>query len=108
LTGGKPAKSAAAPTPVIDRKTARQDGAARRAEVAPLRKSIKDAEQKLARLRNELAKLDNLLADPKLYDGAPERIIHLGKDKARFEGEIAKVEENWLSLSTALEEAVRV
>src|SRR5690606_20210287 len=68
-----------------DRKRERQESAARRAEVAPLRRQIKDTEQKLARLRNELAKVEASLADPKTYDGAPERVIALGKDKARFE-----------------------
>ena len=49
--------------------------------------------------------VDAILADPKIYDGAPERVISLGKDKARFEAEIAKVEDRWLELSTELEEA---
>jgi len=107
LTSGKdkPAKAVPAPAPVIDRKAARQDSAARRAEVAPLRKSIKDAEQKLARLRNELGKIESFLADPKIYDGAPERVILLGKDKARFETEIGRLEESWLTLSAELEAA---
>ena len=104
LTSGKekPQKIAA---PVVDRKAARQDGAARRAEIAPLRKQIKDAEQKLMRLRTELGKVEALLADPKIYDGAPERVILLGKDKARFAAEIGKVEESWLAMSTQLETA---
>jgi ATP-binding cassette subfamily F protein 3 len=109
LTGGKekPAKSAAQPAPPLDRKSVRQESAARRAEVAPLRKSIKDAEQKLTRLRTELEKVDAILADPKVYDGAPERIVLLGKDKARFSSEIARVEERWLALSEELEAAER-
>ncbi|WP_395814487.1 ABC-F family ATP-binding cassette domain-containing protein [Devosia sp.] len=107
LTGkdqGKGGKKPAVPV-VEDRKAARQDAAAKRAEVAPLRKAIKDAEQKVARLRTELGKVDAILADPKIYDGAPERVISLGKDKARFEAEIAKVEEHWLELASQLEEA---
>jgi ATP-binding cassette subfamily F protein 3 len=91
-----------------ERKQQRQDSAARRAEIAPLKKQIKDAELKMARLRNELAKVENILADPKTYDGAPQRIILLGKDKARFEGEIAKAEERWLEMSAQLEDAERV
>jgi ATP-binding cassette subfamily F protein 3 len=102
---GKGAKKDAAPVVVEDRKAARQESAARRLEVAPLRKSIKDIEQKLARLRTELARVETTLADPKTYDGAPERVILLGKDKARFEGEIAKMEERWLALSEDLEQA---
>jgi ATP-binding cassette subfamily F protein 3 len=110
LVGGSAGKGAAPapqgnPQSQGDRKAARQEAAAKRAEIAPLRKSIRDAEQKLERLRNELAKIEVILADPKLYDGAPERIIKLGKDKARFESEIGRAEEHWLSLSGALEEA---
>jgi ATP-binding cassette subfamily F protein 3 len=112
IVGGSAGKSAAPSNgPALaafssdDRKAQRQEAAAKRAEIAPLRKSIRDAEQKIERLKNELAKVDVILADPKLYDGAPERIIKLGKDKARFENEIARVEESWLSLSAALEAA---
>jgi ATP-binding cassette subfamily F protein 3 len=100
----KPAKPA---EPALDRKAARQESAARRAEIAPLRKSIRDAEAKLTRLRTELGKVENLLADPRLYDGAPERVIVLGRDKARFQSDIEKTEERWLQLSGELEAAER-
>ncbi len=104
-SNGKSGKKDSGPIIVEDRKAARQDAAAKRAEVAPLRKSIKEVEQKLARLRTELARVDGILADPKTYDGAPERVISLGKDKARFEGDIAGAEEKWLMLSEQLEAA---
>jgi ATP-binding cassette subfamily F protein 3 len=111
LTSGKDKQlkgaAAPAPSPAVDKKAARQDSAAKRLEVAPLRKSIKDAELKLTRLRTELEKVEAILADPKVYDGAPERIVLLGKDKARFSSEIAKVEERWLTLSEELEAAER-
>ena len=105
LTSGKERGNGKSTPANTDKKASRQDGANRRAEVAPIRKSIKDAEQKLFRLKAELGKVDAFLADPKIYDGSPERVISLGKDKARFEAEIAKVEETWLALSTQLEEA---
>jgi ATP-binding cassette subfamily F protein 3 len=109
LTSGKdkPQKSSSQPAASTDRKAARQDGANRRAEVAPLRKSIKEVEQKLTRLRTELEKIEAILADPKVYDGAPERVILLGKDKARFGADIAAAEERWLVLSSELEDAER-
>ncbi|MEO7221010.1 MAG: ATP-binding cassette domain-containing protein, partial [Devosia sp.] len=110
LTSGKdrPQKGAvAAPAPTVDKKAARQDSAARRLEVAPLRKSIKEAEHKLGRLRTELGKVEAILGDPKVYDGAPERVVLLGKDKARFSAEIATTEERWLALSEQLEQAER-
>jgi len=105
LTSGKERGNGKSTPANTDKRASRQDGANRRAEVAPIRKSIKDAEQKLFRLKAELGKVDAFLAEPKIYDGSPERVISLGKDKARFEAEIAKVEENWLALSTQLEEA---
>ncbi|HVY52315.1 MAG TPA: ABC-F family ATP-binding cassette domain-containing protein [Devosia sp.] len=111
LTGARerPQKAGAGPVApiVVDRKAARQDAAARRLEVAPLRKSIKEAEQKLGRLRVELEKVEAILSNPRTYDGAPERIALLGKDKARFAAEIAATEERWLTLSAQLEEAER-
>ena len=104
----KPAKGAAPPpAPLVDRKAARQDSAAKRLEVAPLKKQIREAEQKLARLRTELEKIEAILGDPKVYDGAPERVILLGKDKARFSADIAATEERWLALSEELEAAER-
>jgi len=108
LISGKerPQKNAApAAPPVVARKAVRQDAAARRLEVAPLRKSIKDAELKLGRLRTELEKVEAILANPKTYDGAPERVALLGKDKARYSADIAATEEKWLALSAQLEEA---
>lgn len=90
-----------------DRKASKQEAAARRAELAPLKASIKDAEGKMARLQTELEKIEAQLADPKVYNGAPDRVIALGKDKSRFAAELATTEEKWLELSTELEEAMR-
>ena len=88
------------------RKRERQEAAARRAKLTPLRKEIKAAEQKLSRLKVELEKIEAKLADPELYDGVPEEAIALGKEKARFESGISEQEELWLAKSAELEEAV--
>ncbi|KKB13493.1 glycosyl transferase family 1 [Devosia geojensis] len=90
-----------------ERKAAKQEAAARRAEVAPLRKAIKDAEAKMERLRIEIDKIEALFHDPSIYDGAPERVTKLGKDKARFAAELEALEEKWLAMSAELEEAER-
>ena len=90
-----------------ERKLSKQEAAARRAEVAPLKASIKDAETKIARLKVEIEKIDAQLADPKVYNGAPERLIALGKDKARFSADLTTTEEQWLALSAELEDAER-
>jgi ATP-binding cassette subfamily F protein 3 len=91
-----------------DRKANKAEAAARRAEVAPIKSSIKDAETKIARLKIEIAKIDAQLADPKIYNGPADRMIALGKDKARFASELENSEEQWLELSAQLEEVERV
>jgi len=88
-----------------DRKREKQEAAARRAELAPLRKSIADAEHKLTRLRMELARAESHLADPAIATGDKDRVIALSKDKARFLAEIEATEEAWLAASTELEAA---
>ncbi|MBJ3785355.1 ABC-F family ATP-binding cassette domain-containing protein [Devosia sediminis] len=91
-----------------DRKQSRQEAAARRAELAPLKKKISDAENKMNRLRTEIDKIEAQLADPKVYNGPADKLIALGKDKARFAGDLEALEESWLELSAELEEAERV
>ena len=88
-----------------ERKLSKQEAAAKRAEVAPLKASIKDAETKISRLKNEIAKVDAQLEDPKIYNGPADRMIALGKDKARFSAELESQEEQWLMLSAELEGA---
>ena len=88
-----------------DRKRERQEAAARRAELAPLRKEIKAIEQKLDFKRKDLAKVDKKLDDPTLYTGDPDKAIQLGIEKSRFESEIAELEDIWLEKSAALEDA---
>jgi ATP-binding cassette subfamily F protein 3 len=90
-----------------DRKQSRQEAAARRAELAPLKKKISDAENKMNRLKTEIDKIEAQLADPKVYNGPPNRLIALGKDKARFGSDLEALEESWLELSAELEEAER-
>ena len=90
-----------------EQKSSKQEAISKRAEVAPLRKSVKETETKIARLRVEIDKIDAQLADPKVYNGAPERVIALGKDKARFAADLESSEEQWLALSAELEDAER-
>lgn len=88
-------------------KLSKQEAAAKRAEIAPIKASIKDAETKIARLKVEIDKIATQLEDPKIYNGAPERLIALGKDKARLAADLETTEETWLALSAELESAER-
>jgi ATP-binding cassette subfamily F protein 3 len=107
ITGGKERQQGGGQSKE-DRKREKQEAAARRAELAPLRKAISEAENKLQRLKNELAKVDAALEDPATATGGAARIIALGKDKARFQSEIETLEENWLQMSGELEEAQKI
>ena len=88
-------------------KLSKADAAAKRERVAPIKTSIKEAETKIARLKGDIDKIEVQLADPKVYNGAPDKVIALGKDKARFTAELESTEEAWLALSADLEEAER-
>ena len=81
--------------------------AARRAELAPLKARVKDAETKISRLQVEIEKIEAQQADPKVYNGPADKLIALGKDKARFGADLETTEEQWLALSAELEDAER-
>jgi ATP-binding cassette subfamily F protein 3 len=87
------------------RKKDRKASAARREELAPLRKSIKEAEDAIELLKKKRRSIERQLGDPALYNGEPEKIIALGKDKAKLDGQISEGEEIWLELTTKLETA---
>jgi len=108
ITSNKDSKAGNGATSVGDRKQSRQEAAARRAELAPLKKKIIDAENKMKRLKTEIDKIEAQLADPKVYDGPPDKLIALGKDKARYSADLETLEESWLEFSAELEEAERV
>ncbi|SDG63609.1 ABC-F family ATP-binding cassette domain-containing protein [Pelagibacterium luteolum] len=88
-----------------DRKRERQEAAARRAELAPLRKEIKALEQKIEWKRKDLAKVDRELENPAIYSGDPEKAIRLGIEKSKIEDAIAALEDQWLEKSGQMEEA---
>lgn len=61
----------------------------------------------MGRLKTEIDKVEAQLNDPRVYNGPPDRMIALGKDKARFSADLESIEEKWLELSAELEEAER-
>jgi ATP-binding cassette subfamily F protein 3 len=82
----------------------RREAAKKREESAPLRKRVKDAEAKLAKLQKDLSDLDVKLADPKLYN-RPIDAAFLAKERADVVRAIAAAEDAWLTASAAVEEA---
>jgi ATP-binding cassette subfamily F protein 3 len=102
LSGDKPAETKA---PQIDRAEARRAAAEKRAETAPLRKRVADAETKIAQLTRQLGKLDTTLGDGTLFSTDPARAAELSKTRANVVAAIAQAEEDWLAASAALESA---
>ena len=93
----------AKPPPQIDRGDVRRAAAEKRAETAPLRKRVQEAELKIAQLTRQLGKLDATLGDGSLYASDPARAAELSKTRANVVAAIAQAEEEWLAASSALE-----
>ncbi|MCE2566035.1 ABC-F family ATP-binding cassette domain-containing protein [Komagataeibacter sp. FNDCF1] len=101
VSNNDPARPAAAP-----RRDDRRERAEARKATAPLRKRIRDAEQLMARLVAERAKLEARLADPKLYEsGRAEDVTALNTRLAAIAREHDRAEEDWLEAETELEAA---
>ncbi|MGE0627442.1 MAG: ABC transporter ATP-binding protein, partial [Hyphomicrobiaceae bacterium] len=94
----------AAPT----RADIRRQSAERRAELAPLRRSVQDAENAVERIGRELAGLDAELADHTLYERDPQRAQKLAVERGRLGKELAVAEEKWLAAAEAYEAAERM
>ena len=105
LTSGNSGASNGGTQSAAERKRERQEAAARRSELAPLRKEIKALEQKLDWKRKDLAKLEAQLSDPALYTGQPDKAIALGIEKSDLESLIAQLEDSWLEKSAEYETA---
>jgi ATP-binding cassette subfamily F protein 3 len=90
-----------------DAKSAR-DGArpdaAKRSELAPLRKKIATLETEIERLEKEIAEIDAKLADSASLSGNAAKIAELGRERARKSDRLAQAEEEWLAASARREE----
>ena len=88
------------------RKDDRRDRAEIRKAQAPLRKIIRDAETKLAKLATERTKIETTLADPALYaDGKANEVTRLNTRLAAIGKEQGELEERWLEAETEIESA---
>ena len=83
----------------------RREAAEKRKALQPLKKKVQAAEKDMERLSAAIAKLDEALADPSLYDQAPARAAMLNKDRADHVKALESAEEQWLEASDAYEDA---
>jgi len=103
VLSGSADKPAAKAAPQTDRAEARRAAADRRAELAPLRKRVQQAEATIAKLTRQLAELDGVLADGSLFASDPARAAALSKTRADLVKTLAAAEDDWLAASSALE-----
>ena len=73
-----------------------------RAELAPLKQRITQAEKAMARLNAEIARLDAVLADG-LFAREPVRAAAVAKERSQAVTALAAAEEDWLAASSAYE-----
>ncbi|MGB1907515.1 MAG: ATP-binding cassette domain-containing protein, partial [Spongiibacter sp.] len=103
-TSGDGDTGASPEEPVVDRKRARQEAAARRAKLAPLSKEVKKLESRMATIGRELADIEQQLADAALYeDSNKQKLKELLTRQGTLREENNGVEEAWLTLQEEME-----
>ncbi len=88
-----------------DRRAARRANAQARQRLAPLRKTVKAAEQKMSRLQVEQDRITKALADPALYRDTPNKLADLNQKRAQTDKAISEAEAVWLAAEEELEAA---
>lgn len=88
-----------------DRASQRRAAAERRAALAPLRKSMTNAEKAVGDLTAKLAEIDTLLGDADLYTREPERAQNLLKQRGTVARELELAETEWMNAMETYEQA---
>jgi ATP-binding cassette subfamily F protein 3 len=83
----------------------RRVAAEKRAELAPLKRRIREAEREVGRLSARIAEIDAALSAADLYARDPAQAAALAKERAERAGLLAAAEDEWLSLSIAYDDA---
>ncbi|MFC4171907.1 ABC-F family ATP-binding cassette domain-containing protein [Microvirga sp. GCM10011540] len=83
----------------------RRAAAERRVALAPLRKKLEALEARMSKLSDVIAKVDAALADGSAFQKDPAKASELAKMRAEAAQTLASVEEEWLTVSSEIEEA---
>ena len=84
----------------------RRAAAARRERAKPLAKTIREAEAEIEKLTAFIARIDEALAAPGLFERDPARGAELSRKRARAAEMLAGAEERWLAASDEYEALV--
>ncbi len=95
------------PAKKTNRKQRRQEQAAQRQRLKPLRDKVRNVEKELAANRDRLAELEARLADEAIYADASRKdeLTELVRDQAAAKSAIEALEWEWLEASENLEQA---
>jgi ATP-binding cassette subfamily F protein 3 len=83
----------------------RREAAKARRDLAPLRKEIAAAEERMQRFADLIARVDAALAKPEAFAGDTARALELSRQRADLEKALVAAEDLWLTLSSEAEEA---
>jgi ATP-binding cassette subfamily F protein 3 len=90
------------------RKDKRRAGAQARAAAVHLRKAVKEAEARVAKLDRKRAALEARLADPEVYGGPTAKLQALQVEFGEIKQALTAAEETWLDAQGAVETAGEV
>jgi ATP-binding cassette, subfamily F, member 3 len=111
IDAGKPAragpKAGATNEPRLSREEMRRRAADRRAELAPLKRKVADAEKVMTDFGARIARIDTQLGDTGLYARDPAKAKKLTLDRGQLARDLERAEEVWLAASEAYEAAER-
>ncbi len=105
VAGSGDGAETAASAPPNARRASRQQSAALRSKLAPLRRAARAAEHELEQLTSDRAKLAARLADGTTYQLQGEEVAALLKREAELKAAIEAAEHRWLAAEEALEHA---
>jgi ATP-binding cassette, subfamily F, member 3 len=84
----------------------RRVAAQRRQELAPLKKAVQSAEQKIEKINRDIAAIDQQLADPDIYTRQPQKAQKSAQMRGQLAKQLADVEDEWMQASEAFDAAL--
>ena len=107
LTGdNRPTRRVEEPEAKPKKEEARRSNAEKRQSLKPLKDKITAAENQVATLTAELAKLDKALSDPLLFSKDPGKAAAVSKKRADAARKLEAAEKSWVQASEAYEGAM--
>ena len=92
----------------IDKKKLRQEAAAKRIQLAPLRQAAKKIEKEIEKIQKELESIESSLADESLYiESNKSMLTKLLQNQGRLKTTLNDKEDKWFELETEMESAAQ-